>query len=542
MSLTWKLTFGFLFALVLQIAQMLISGYFTAQMQNAGEQVSSALTASLAVQMGIDTARELEGKLTKALKAEDAQTTPKIYQVYLDEIAAQAGTLHAALEPNHVEVAATIEGMLHAANAELATLEPSGSAEAEDAKAALGFLDDAVRDLEQALMRAQIDVRRIAQEGVAREHAVRDLPMRSGVAITLGGVVLMAMFIAWFRRQLVIPIQRAWSELERRVAERTEELASTVTALRGQIQERRRAEAQKDELHKQLVQASRRAGMAELAIGVLHNVGNVLNSVNVSANLLLDRLLHSKADGLQRAVGLLQEHQHDLGAFLTTSAQGQKLPRYLEQLASHLIQERGVLVEETRELSKRIDHMKDIVSRQQSHARAVGVTESATLSTVVDEVLHMHATSFSDYDIRVDRRFEWDELFEFDRSRVMQIVMNLIGNAKHAVRDRESDGGTITVTTTRQGDRVQLRVTDNGIGIGNESLTKIFAHGYTTKQDGHGFGLHHSANAATEMGGRLWAESDGPGKGAEFCLELPIRLASPAKTANQASLVAEVAR
>ena len=154
----------------------------------------------------------------------------------------------------------------------------------------------------------------------------------------------------------------------------------------------------------------------------------------------------------------------------------------------------------------------------------------------------MHTTSFSDYDIRVDRRLAWDELFEFDRSRVMQIVMNLIGNAKHAVRDRESDGGTITVTTTRQGDRVQLRVTDNGIGIGNESLTKVFAHGYTTKQDGHGFGLHHSANAATEMGGRLWAESEGPGKGAEFCLELPIRQAAPAKTANQASLVAEVAR
>jgi C4-dicarboxylate-specific signal transduction histidine kinase len=383
------------------------------------------------------------------------------------------------------------------------------------------------------LLQAQIHVRNQAQQGVARERAVRDRPMQASLVVTLGGVVLMALFVSWFSRQLVIPIERAWAELERRVQERTTELAATVTQLEAQIEERKRAEARTRDLHEQLVTASRRAGMAELATGVLHNVGNVLNSVNVSANILLDRLRQSKVDGLRKAVALLDANSGDLGAFLMTSAQGKKLPHYLATLAEHLVQDRDALIGETVDLSQRIDHMKEIVSRQQSYARVAGTTSSERLAPIVDDVLAMHASSFQKHDIRVVRRIEHDGECDIDRSRVMQILMNLVTNAKHALRARDRGGAVLEICIAAHGDdRIRLTVGDNGVGIPAENLTKIFAHGFTTKRDGHGFGLHHSANAASEMGGRLWAESPGPGHGATFVLELPIHISSPAFTAS----------
>jgi signal transduction histidine kinase len=535
LSLTWKLVLGFLFALVLQVAQMLIGSYFTAQMQAASMQVSDAMKASLAVQSGVDAVRQLQERIAADLEGETLRADPALYLVYLEEAEAQVRSLGQAIASVGARRFDSVGAKLGAARAELQSLQAlqaRADTPPQSLRDAADFFDDSVHEVEQALLRAQIEVRAIAAAGVAREREVHDLPVRASLAITLGGVVLMAVFVAWFSRQLVVPIHRAWDQLERRVTERTAELATTVQELEDQIAERRRAEQQKEELHRQLVESSRRAGMAELANGVLHNVGNVLNSVNVSANLLLDRLRQSKGDSLQRAAGLLRDHESDLVDYLTRSAQGQKLPRYLVQLAEHLAQERGVLIGETEDLTRRIDLMKEIVSRQQSYARVSGTTQHTRLSVVVEDVLRMHATSFAELDIRVETDFGWDADCELDRSRVLQILMNLVANAKQALRDGAHGGGIVRVAThAAPGDRVRISVGDNGVGIDRADLARIFAHGFTTKRDGHGFGLHHSANAAAEMGGRLWAESDGIGKGATFWLELPVRAAAPALAA-----------
>ncbi|MDO8349189.1 MAG: ATP-binding protein [Planctomycetota bacterium] len=525
MSLTWKLILGFLFALVLQVVQMTVSSYFTAQMQEATAIVSTSLKANIAVQRGTEAARDLHKRLQSDITRSKAQIDTTVYQVYVDELLAQKALLWPSIEVADRQVAAQLADGVAALEKQFAevvrVVRSGGEQEAGDAVA---FLDDALQDIDQALLRTQIVVSQAAEAGVLREEQVHDLPMRASLVITLVGVVTMALFVAWFSRQLVLPIQRAWAELERRVAERTRELADTVVQLEGQIVERRRVEAQKEDLHQQLVETSRRAGMAELANGVLHNVGNVLNSVNVSANVLLDRLRKSKADGLHKAVQLIHQHERDLGEFLTTSTQGRKLPGYLDQLAAHLLQERDVLLGETKDLSLRIDHMKEIVSRQQSYTRVAGVQSLVRLSTLVDDVLRTHEASFGKLDIRAARQIEWDGECEIDRSRVMQILMNLVTNAKQALGESQRGGGVIEIGIRQHGqDRIQLRVVDNGVGISQENLAKVFAHGFTTKNDGHGFGLHHSANAAAEMGGRLWAESGGPGLGATFVLELPAR-------------------
>lgn len=537
LSLTQKLVLGFLFALALQIGQMLISSYFTAQMQDASQQVASALTASIAVQSGLDASRQIQTRVATDLAKEAATLDAAVYRVYVDELDARARQLDAAFDARSQAALAPVRLRLADVLSTLTDLERAARGKnVEQRTEALSFLDDAVGTLAEALLQAQVHVRGLADQGVQRERDVHGRPTRASLAIALTGVVLMGLFVAWFSRQLVIPIERAHAELEQRVEERTAELASTVGALQDQIKERARAEARTRELHEQLVATSRRAGMAELANGVLHNVGNVLNSVNVSASLLLERLRTSKADGLQRAVELIERQAADLGAFLTASAQGSKLRHYLATLAAHLVDDRDALARETRDLSRQIDHMKEIVSRQQSYARVSGTTSAIRPAQIVDDVLAMQTSSLQRHDVRVVRHDRFARECELDRSRVMQILMNLVSNAKHALRDAGHGGALLEIAIDAEGDdRFRVTVTDNGVGIHPDNLTRIFAHGFTTKAYGHGFGLHHSANAATEMGGRLWAESGGPGAGATFVLELPVRAHALALVAGNAS-------
>ncbi|HEB51992.1 MAG TPA: hypothetical protein ENI87_01925 [bacterium] len=533
MSLTGKLILGFLFALVLQVAQMVVNGYVTAEMQQTAQQVSDALQANIAVQRSTEVVRTLRGRIA-ADQSEPRRAELDVYAVFADEIMAQAQSLSESVGryelecvPAVVRQASAVTEELHAASEVFGREEASGT-ELHDA---LEFVDDALDSMAQELSRAQVVIGELGEEGVASERSVRDLPWRAGILITLCGVVLMAAFVAWFSRQLVIPIERAWAQLERRVEERTAELATTVEALEGQIRERIRAEREKEEMHRRLLDASRQAGMAELANGVLHNVGNVLNSVNVSTNLLLDHIRQSRVDGVGKAVALLREHGDDLAAFLQETAQGKKLPAYLDKLGEHLVAERDELLREASDLIAGVQHMKEIVHRQQAYASVSGALSVAHLSELIDDVLKMHATSLARHEIEVVKDVSWDEAFELDRSRVMQILMNLVKNAKQAIGASDAGGGRIEIGVAAiDGDRVQVRVRDTGVGIAADDLARIFGHGFTTKRDGHGFGLHHSANSASEMGGRLWAESDGPGTGATFVLELPVQVPAEAGT------------
>lgn len=110
-----------------------------------------------------------------------------------------------------------------------------------------------------------------------------------------------------------------------------------------------------------------------------------------------------------------------------------------------------------------------------------------------------------------------------DKHRVLQILINLIRNAKHAMdATGREDKMLVLRTAPSVAGRVQIIVQDNGVGISSENLMKIFHHGFTTKKDGHGFGLHSSINAAREMHGDLRVHSNGLGAGAVFTLELPV--------------------
>jgi two-component system NtrC family sensor kinase len=309
----------------------------------------------------------------------------------------------------------------------------------------------------------------------------------------------------------------AKNTLEQRVRARTVELQEQVGA-------KEKARAELAEAQQRLFEASRKAGQAEVATGVLHNVGNVLNSVNVSANLLYDRWRHSKIAGFTKAAALLSQHANDLAPYLTQDPKGQLLPAYLIQLAEHLAGEQAGHLKELKELAKNVEHIKEIVAMQQSYAKVSGVLESLPIALVVNDALQMNVAAFSRHGVEVVRHYEEVPPVIVDKHRVLQILINLFRNAKYALDEKPGPGAKrLNVSIGLNGnERVKIVVRDNGIGIQPENLTRIFSHGFTTKKQGHGFGLHMGALAAKEMGGSLTAHSEGPGLGATFTLELPV--------------------
>jgi signal transduction histidine kinase len=306
-----------------------------------------------------------------------------------------------------------------------------------------------------------------------------------------------------------------------------EELQDANATLEERVQERTR------ELHEaqnELVTTARQAGMAEIARNVLHNVGNVLSSVNVSAGLIGGRIRDSKAEGLAKAVQLMNEHATDLGDFLSRDERGKTLPGYLNKLVAEIAGEKRSIGEEIESLTKSIDHIKEIVASQQSYSGATSLVESVQVKDLMEDVLRMDAASMSRHRITVVKEYAEVPLLLLDKHLVLQILVNLIGNAKHAMDGVPDRSHQITlrmeITEPAGGPRLKIRVEDDGEGIAPQNLARLFAHGFTTRKNGHGFGLHSCALAAKEMGGTITAHSDGQGKGAAFTLELPV---NPAK-------------
>jgi two-component system NtrC family sensor kinase len=298
-------------------------------------------------------------------------------------------------------------------------------------------------------------------------------------------------------------------------------LEMQVEELQHEIAERKRAEEEVEALHNQLVEASRHAGMAEVATGVLHNVGNVLNSVNVSSTLLADRLRKSRAINVSRAADLMIVRNGDLGAWLTEDPKGKMLPSYLADLGNHLATEHSEMTVELELLVKNVEHIKEIVAMQQNYAKVSGFIEILPVEKLIEDALQMNAAAFERHRVQVVRSFETVPNVRVDKHKVLQILVNLLRNAKYAMDDCEER--RLDLEIKRSSDSmVCVTMRDTGCGIPQENLTRIFSHGFTTKKDGHGFGLHSGAIAAKEMGGILTAESEGTGRGATFMLELPI--------------------
>lgn len=367
-----------------------------------------------------------------------------------------------------------------------------------------------------------------------RAHLPRKISQRGASAAALAGVMTVASGVGstvfmWFVLSFLFvrPLTRLTQHAVRVGAEDDLQARLNLT-LRDEIgvlaREFDRMVNRLAESRAQLVAVARNAGMAQVATNVLHNVGNVLNGVNVSTEVLREQLRKSEIASFQLAVKMLADHREELPDFLTRHEQGRQLPAFLMALAEQLSAEQQSMTEEVKSLAAAVDHIRKIVSTQQQYTRHDSLLERASPKEVMETALSLCADSLNRHRIQVTRCFDEGAPVTMDKHRTLQILVNLLTNAIQAVKESERENRLITARVARTSpddcSGISFVVEDNGIGIPPENLERIFALGFTTRPDGHGVGLHSAANLAREMSATLTAASDGPGRGAYFELSL----------------------
>jgi signal transduction histidine kinase len=338
----------------------------------------------------------------------------------------------------------------------------------------------------------------------------------------LGG--LLASFL--YARRLSVPIQRleqfsrqiASGDLSERIDIRTgDELQTLADSFNHMLGELNRSK-------QGLVKSARQAGMAEMAVNVLHNVGNILNSIGVTAHALKARVRQSKMQSLAPLAALLEEQGDQLASFISQDPRGRKTTAFLSALGAHLEDEQQALMNNLAALERHVQHIQEIVHLQQSYSRVAGLTERVNVADVIQDAIELNRDGLDKQGISVQRDLPPLPGTILDRYKLLQILINLISNAKQALEPVSGIDKRIFIQMHRPTPEIlRIVVSDNGTGISRENLTRIFQHGFTTRKEGHGFGLHSSAIAASEMDGSLKAESKGQGLGAVFTLELPFR-------------------
>jgi signal transduction histidine kinase len=321
----------------------------------------------------------------------------------------------------------------------------------------------------------------------------------------------------------------AFRAMADKVQQREEQLRQANEGLEQRVEERTR---ELKTVHGQLIQTARQAGMAEIATNVLHNVGNVLNSVYTSSQLARDRVGDLKVEQVSKVATLLDERQADLATFLTEDARGRNVMPFLSKLGQNLVKEREEILTLLADVGRYTEHIGDIVKVQQNHARTPRMNEPVHLSALVDDALRINAAALTRHHVKEVRQLPYLPPVMTDKHKVLMILVNLISNAKYAMDDKPEAQRILTVKLELPApDRVRIEVQDNGVGIAEEMATRIFQYGFTTRKDGHGFGLHSSAVAAQELGGSLTLHSEGLGRGATFTLELPYQPIEPTSRA-----------
>ena len=281
--------------------------------------------------------------------------------------------------------------------------------------------------------------------------------------------------------------------------------------------------ARAEERRKMMVDSAYSAGMAEIATGVIHNIGNVVNSLCVAYEQL--RLLHLnyELNSMRKVNNLFRTHKDDLGKFFTESPKASKVPQYFETLTRAMEEKAEVMDEEFHNMAVSLEMIRNTIQAQQTYAKSAGILEEVRLHQFVDEVLNLHLASVNKRFITIIRKLPPVRPTKLQRTKATHVLLNLIKNAVEILQKIPSGDRILTFETGEDSDGCPwLAVSDNGPGVAVENRYKIFQFGFSTKHEGRGFGLHASANAMTEMGGSLELSSS-PGEGATFVMRFEVR-------------------
>ena len=299
------------------------------------------------------------------------------------------------------------------------------------------------------------------------------------------------------------------------------DMKNVIVCTAADISEKNKAEQVKEEMQKKLVEVSREAGMSEIATGVLHNVGNVLNSINISIGVIQSRLKNACLNDFFKVMKVVQTSGDDWVSFVKNHEQGQMFFPVLLAISEEMKKEQQEVGLEFMELEKYVENIKNIVYIQQSVAKKGGMIEKFKINETISQAININKNDLLRHEIEIIEENAQEFIVETDRLKVIQVLINLITNAKDALKGMQNK--KIHVLVKKYDQMIQVIVKDNGIGINKDQINKIFLYGHTTKKEGHGFGLHNSALAAKEIGGQLEVKSEGEKRGAEFIFTFPCK-------------------
>lgn len=272
--------------------------------------------------------------------------------------------------------------------------------------------------------------------------------------------------------------------------------------------------------YKRLMDQARKKGMADISTGVLHNIGNVLNSINVTIHTIKEWMVSSPVGDLLSANEMLTKHMDDLDEFMKNNPKGELLMQFYAALGDYFKAYYDKLRANITRLIEKIYIINDIIFAQQKYTVIKPGLEPLDLSVVVEDVLKLYSANLEKFNVKVERNFSAKTWAMAYGTRLFDVIANLVKNAIESMEAVPGDIRVLKISIENRDDNVLLLISDTGMGIEPSNLESIFNYGYTTKKKGHGFGLHSCANYMSEMGGRIWAESPGIRKGATFILQL----------------------
>jgi signal transduction histidine kinase len=266
--------------------------------------------------------------------------------------------------------------------------------------------------------------------------------------------------------------------------------------------------------HNRLADASHAAGMSQVADTVIHNVGNVLTNVNSLIETASDRVEGLRVAPLSKLAARLRQGENRNELVAAT-------PDYLQRLSVELESDQSELAELLQTLHDNVQHIHSVIRDQRQHTLKSIDTKRFSMQEIVDEAVGCCQAKLHQDKIAVEFSPDSDCVVESDRSLLLQIVINLIGNARNAMVESNCEDPVLQLSLRQKENTISLSVRDRGCGMSEETLAKVFNAHFTTRAAGTGLGLHFCAITLKRLGGNIKAHSDGPGKGSTFTIELP---------------------
>ena len=297
-------------------------------------------------------------------------------------------------------------------------------------------------------------------------------------------------------KTLQIKLQDYAKDLEKEVALQTKHLKEANAKIRNQQQK--------------LIEDAYNKGLIEVTSGIIHNIGNIVNVISLS----FDELITSKENNegiLPKFLdSVILKELNEISDLANISPNLNKTKEILPKLLEYNEEFEQEFKGKIEFLLKKVYHLKEVVQLQQNFVGSLGTEDYNDITAITDEVLEIYDSSLIKRNIKVQKTYTDKPKILCDKAQIIQLISNFIKNSYEAIEEKDMKEGLIKITSYVKDSIFYLELYDNGIGIKENNLNKLFEFGYSTKKEngsGSGFGLHSCKSIVEKYGGTISVES-----------------------------------